>query len=226
MLGVGRGHGALAVAAQVRDDQRELACQLRRDLVPADVRLRITVQQQQRRTRAADAREDLGTLGLETPLGETRKQLRQVGHQSRLPCNGSPADILTAESFGPVDPGNGLIGARLRLGHRAPERRDAEHATAGGNEAFAVALRAGVEDLHILHAAGRVETADLGSLRIVARDSPWPPSRRSAPPRRASAGRSCRARRRRWPAARPAGPISAASSAPGIRDRRSGHCIR
>ena len=119
------------------------------------------------------------------------------------------------------------VGAALRLGDRRAERGDVEHAAAIGDQPLAVAPRAGVEDLRRPVAAAAVEAADLAALLRACRDSRWRPSRR------VSAASSCQRRstalraRRRAPRAAPAADrSSAASSAPGIRDRRSGHCIR
>ena len=58
------------------------------------------------------------------------------------------------------------------------------------------------------------------------RDSPSPPSPPSARHRETSAGRNSSTRRRRPPATPARCPTSSAASAPGIRDRRSGRCIR
>ena len=55
--------------------------ELGRDLVPGDVRLRIAVQQQQRRTGAAGAQEDLGAGRLDAPLGEAGKQIGDDVHE-------------------------------------------------------------------------------------------------------------------------------------------------
>ena len=80
MLGIAGGRGAGAIAAQVGDHQRAVAGQLGRDLVPADVRLRIAVQQEQRRAGAAGAQEDLGARRLDAPLGEAGKQVGNDVH--------------------------------------------------------------------------------------------------------------------------------------------------
>ena len=55
VLGVSGRRGAGAVAAQIGNDQSAVAGELRGDLVPDDVGLRIAVQQQQRRAGAAGA---------------------------------------------------------------------------------------------------------------------------------------------------------------------------
>ena len=53
VVGAALGLAAVAVAAQVRRDYREVLRQPRRDLVPHGMRLRVTVQQQERRAAAA-----------------------------------------------------------------------------------------------------------------------------------------------------------------------------
>ena len=53
----------------------EVPGQLRRDLVPAGMRLRIAVQQQQRRARAADPREDLGAVGPDAARRKAREEI-------------------------------------------------------------------------------------------------------------------------------------------------------
>ena len=82
------------------------------------------------------------------------------------------------------------IGARLRLAHGLAERADIQHAAAIGENALAVGLGAGVEDLDALDLRGVVEAFDHRALVVVRRDSPSPPSPRSAPRRRTSADRN------------------------------------
>ena len=112
--------------------------------------------------------------------------------------------------------GDRRIGARLRLRHGRAARGDVEHAAAVGDEPPSVARRAGMKDLDAGRRLGGVDAVDRAALLRSRRDNPWPPSPRSAPPRRASAGRTARARRRRWRAAAAADRTSAASSAPGF----------
>ena len=83
VLGVAARRGAGAVAAQVGDDQGELARQLGRHLVPADVGLRVAVQQEQRRARAAGAQEDRAAGGVDAPCLETGKEIGQRTHAFR-----------------------------------------------------------------------------------------------------------------------------------------------
>jgi hypothetical protein len=75
VLGIAGGHGARAIAARVGDHQRAVPRELGRDLVPGDVRHRVAVQQQQRRSGAAGAQENLGPSRLDASLGEARKQV-------------------------------------------------------------------------------------------------------------------------------------------------------
>src|SRR5262245_42904076 len=55
VLGVGAAALALAVAGQIRNDDGEVSGEERRDLVPGDVALRITVEKEERRSAAAAA---------------------------------------------------------------------------------------------------------------------------------------------------------------------------
>ena len=57
-----------------------MTCEFGRDLVPADVRLRIAVQEQQWWAVAAGAREDPSTRHVDEVRCEARKQVRQFGH--------------------------------------------------------------------------------------------------------------------------------------------------
>jgi hypothetical protein len=78
--GVVRGRGrlrAVAVAAQIGDDEGELLGQARRHLAPHDLGFGIAVQQQQRRPTAADHQVDLGAGGLHPPLLEAGEE---IGH--------------------------------------------------------------------------------------------------------------------------------------------------
>ena len=176
VLGIARRRGAGAVAAQVGEHQRDVARKLGRDLVPAHVGLRVAVQQQQRRTGAAGAHEDLGAVRLDAMLGEAGKE---VGDARSWACplarHGPPADVGAVEAARPIDGAYGLVGARLRLGDRLAARRDAEHAPAGGEQPVALAARAGMEDLDARNACapppGRGSPCPWRSRR----DSPWRP---------------------------------------------------
>jgi hypothetical protein len=53
---------ASAVAAQIRDDDGEVLCKPRRDVLPHHSRLRIAMEQQERRPVAADERIDLDAM--------------------------------------------------------------------------------------------------------------------------------------------------------------------
>jgi hypothetical protein len=76
VMRIAHRHGAGAIAAQVGHDERGVAGQLRRDSVPASVRLRIAVQQEQRRPRAPDAQEYLGAaVRGYAVLGEAGEQI-------------------------------------------------------------------------------------------------------------------------------------------------------
>src|SRR3546814_10378043 len=93
---------------------------------------------------------------------------------SALPANplalhGPPADVAAAEAFGPVDAVGGRVSAGLRLRDAAAEGGDAEDAAAGGEDAVAVPLRAGMEDGDALDGVDGVQAADLRALGVVAR---------------------------------------------------------
>jgi len=85
-LGVGRvslialWHVRPAIARQIRDDQRELVGELRRDAVPNHMRLGKAVQQQQRRSLAADTGENAPGFCVD-PFGSvTGKEIGEIGH--------------------------------------------------------------------------------------------------------------------------------------------------
>ena len=59
-----------AIPAKVGDDDGEVLRQFRCDAVPNQMRLRIAVQQQQRRATAADERVDIDAVGVNTSLGK------------------------------------------------------------------------------------------------------------------------------------------------------------
>ena len=59
VIGVGVRYRGPAVAGQVGDHQREMLCEHRRHAMPHHVRLRMAVQQQERRSAASGAGKDL-----------------------------------------------------------------------------------------------------------------------------------------------------------------------
>ncbi len=63
----------------------------------------------------------------------------------------------------------------MRFADVAPAGGDAEHAAAIGEDARAVALGAGVENLYLRIGGGFIETLDLGAVRNRRRDSRSPP---------------------------------------------------
>ena len=65
MVRSGRRAAALPVAAKIGTHDREFARQQRRNTVPHQVRLRKTVQQQERWALSAGAHEDAGFTGLD-----------------------------------------------------------------------------------------------------------------------------------------------------------------
>src|SRR5208282_3712557 len=77
-----------------------------------------------------------------------------------LPFHRPPADVVPVESFGPADAGDSLVGARARLAHGAPERRNVEHASAIGKDASALRFGAGMENLHARDGGGGVKAVD------------------------------------------------------------------
>ena len=78
VLGIGLRPRAVAVPAQIRNDEREMAGKLGRHAMPAHMRLWIAMQHQQRRPRTADAREDAGAVDFDAPRGKTRKKVGEV----------------------------------------------------------------------------------------------------------------------------------------------------
>src|SRR5262249_60514434 len=82
------------------------------------------------------------------------------------PRPGAPADVAAAEAVGPADAVDRLVGARLRLRHRAAAGADIEHTAAIGHDAAALLFRAGVKDFHALDLGGVVEPFDHRALAI------------------------------------------------------------
>src|SRR5438477_7653837 len=79
---------------------------------------------------------------------------------SSVRCHGAMTDVAAAEALGPADAIDGCVGARLRLCHRPPDRRDIEHAPAIGKNAPVLGHGAGMEDLDTLHLGRRVQSFD------------------------------------------------------------------
>ena len=99
---VGGRHGtaALAVAAQVRADDGEVASQPRRDLAPHEVRLGESVQQHERRPRSVHPDGELRFAGLDLELLELiHRQLS--GHLTALPGSGTPRSRGADGAFRP-----------------------------------------------------------------------------------------------------------------------------
>lgn len=68
--GLGAVEAAFAIAAQIGANHGEFSGEMRRDLVPARMRLGIAVEQQQRRAGAADFEQDFGLLDCHPPRCE------------------------------------------------------------------------------------------------------------------------------------------------------------
>src|SRR5262245_45945621 len=79
-----------------------------------------------------------------------------------------PADVSAAEAARPVELVDCRIGAGLCLCDARSARGDAEHATAIGENARAIAPGAGVEDLNIRVGPRSIEALDLGALGVAA----------------------------------------------------------
>src|SRR5262249_50658973 len=77
-----------AVAAQIGAHHGEASHQLRRDEVPADVRLRIAMEEQDRRTRAADREMDRGFTRFDPPRGEAFEHAGVYSAAFRSFCGG------------------------------------------------------------------------------------------------------------------------------------------
>jgi hypothetical protein len=65
----------VAIAAQIRRDHGEALGQPGRDLVPGEVRLRVAVQQQERRPAPACRKVDTGACGLDIADLKARKKV-------------------------------------------------------------------------------------------------------------------------------------------------------
>ena len=81
---VGLGHRRPAIARQVWDHQRKARGQSRRHAVPHHVGFGVTVQQQQRRSAAAGAREDLARRSVDPVRGKSGEQVGEIGHRCGL----------------------------------------------------------------------------------------------------------------------------------------------
>ena len=66
---------AVAVATEIWNDQCKVLCELGGDLAPLDVRLRVTVQKQERRTVAPDYDIDCRPACLDRLAPKTRKEV-------------------------------------------------------------------------------------------------------------------------------------------------------
>src|SRR5437764_15322970 len=78
-------------------------------------------------------------------------------------------DVSPAEAARPADPVDRRIGARLSLGDRLAGCRHAQHTPAIGGDAAAFNPRAGMENLHALDRARRIEPLDQRALAVTAR---------------------------------------------------------
>ena len=111
-LGVGRILGISlrrvrpAVAGQVRDDEAVVLRQRRRHAMPHHIRLRIAVQQQQRRPLPAGAREDAAG-GCADPFGgEAGIEIGEIGHAgAHCVCDDSGNDVSMEEVVAPEQRG-------------------------------------------------------------------------------------------------------------------------
>ena len=72
--------GTRAIAAQISQHEREVCGRLRRNFVPADMRLRIAVQQHERGTSPASTHENLGAFRLDAVLGEAGEEVGDDVH--------------------------------------------------------------------------------------------------------------------------------------------------
>src|ERR1700761_8113615 len=84
----------VTVAAQVRRNDAEPLRELRRDLVPGDVRLRMTVQQKQRWPGAGERDTDSDAVLLDVPLLEAGNEICR--HRSMCPAMALPASSVVA----------------------------------------------------------------------------------------------------------------------------------
>src|SRR6516165_7810209 len=118
--------------------------------MPHDVGLRVAMEQQERRSVPARARENAPGRGVEPMRGEARKEIGEISHdlELTLPRDRAKSDVAAAKAFGPTDAVDRGISACLRLGYALSARADIEHATAVGKDACAVGLGAGVKDFH------------------------------------------------------------------------------
>ena len=79
VVGTGFRQRAVAVASQIGQHDVIVLRQSRSHLVPADMVLRISVQQQQRRSRAAVTQTDHGSAGTHVEMVESRKHRGDLG---------------------------------------------------------------------------------------------------------------------------------------------------
>ncbi len=84
-----------------------------------------------------------------------------------LPGDFAPADIVTAEAFGPVDLVNGGIGFLLRFNHRGGKRRHAQNAPAVADQvACRVDRRSRMKNHGIGHGICLIDAANDGVVLI------------------------------------------------------------
>src|SRR5258708_8026430 len=128
--------------------------------MPHYIGLRVTVQEQQRRTVASGAREDFPDGGIDPVRGKSRKEVGEIRHgllataiggydnNLLLPLDCAPADIAAAEAVRPADAVDRCIGAALSLAHGFAPRADIKHTAAVREDALVVRLGADVAAFH------------------------------------------------------------------------------
>ena len=77
--GIARQFFAVAITAQVGRDDREAFRKLGHNLVPGQMRLRVAVEQQQRRSRTADRGADAHAVRIDVPPAEPRHEFGIFG---------------------------------------------------------------------------------------------------------------------------------------------------
>ena len=197
----GLRHRRPAVARQVGDHERQ-KCSASAGATACHITLvsRVAVQQQQRRPLAAGAREHFAGRGVD-PVRASRDRDREIGSirlyaprprsAALLPLHRLPADVAAAEAVRPAD-------AVDRRDRRAPAPRvtvlpSAETLSTRPPLARILPPSALVPAWKISTPSTsrrRVEPLDHRAALRSCRDSPWPPSPRSAPRPDTSAGRS------------------------------------
>ncbi len=95
---------AVAIAAQIGNDQGEVLRQARRHLAPQHMGLRIAVQQQQRRPAAAGHQVYLGARSRDPPLFKTRKEIGHAKFHSKAVVTPAEAGVQGKRwCLGPLD---------------------------------------------------------------------------------------------------------------------------